>query len=100
MTWYEQVLSEAAKLAAGAGQWWVAIAIFLAGAVLVVVLRSLGPGAVAAIGAGLKRWHDMTPQDTTLNPDGSHKDGTGAPPMPVGEDGAVHLQQEPPKDYL
>lgn len=91
----EEFFLTAARLAPS---WVMALVIVIVGAIFVLLWRKGLLGLAAR--ATWTYFRSLKPTETTLNPDGSHKEGTGAPPMPVQPDGTIHLDQEPPKDNL
>ncbi len=97
MDFVTQVVAEVFKTLLAAGMWPVAVGLLVAAAVLLVVWWKYGVGGL--ILAALRSWHEMKTAETTLTPDGSHEEGTGAPPMPVQPDGTIHLDQKPPTDW-
>lgn len=95
----EQIVSTAARIAALAGQWWVAIAIVLGGAVLIVLARRYGGVFGVALKAVGSYFHGIKPEETTLNPDGSHKEGTGMKPIDIPPGGAPLSDDNKPKGW-
>jgi hypothetical protein len=94
----EEIVSIAARIAAGAGQHWQAIAIVLGGAVLIFVFRKMGISVGPVLAAIGRYFKGIKPSETTLNPDGTHKEGTGAPPLQANPDGTFPLDQKPKTD--
>ncbi len=98
----EEVISTAARIAQDTGGWQgilLALGIILVGAVLVVLVKHYGGPFVLALKAFGTYLHSIKPSETTLESDGSHKEGTGAPAMPVDKDGKIPLNQRPPTDW-
>jgi hypothetical protein len=92
-------LEQLVRTAWASGLWWQAILLLVVGVAAIALVRRYGGPLGVALKAAGTYLHSVKPSETTLNPDGSHKEGTGAPPIDMPPGGAP-LDQKPPDNWL